>query len=133
MIRWRPKLLTTDQFHYQTGKFVFNLTKELDREYFDRLPTSNSPSKGITIIAIHAILLSAGFLLFLPFGSLVARYTRSYTVKWFSVHKICNLYVAGPIIVLGWILGPIAVANRESEHFLDKHQVSNSLDRLVLC
>lgn len=34
----------------------------------------------------HGILTTVGFLVFLPFGSLIARYTRSFTAYWFIGH-----------------------------------------------
>ncbi|KAH8833608.1 hypothetical protein DL96DRAFT_1577712 [Flagelloscypha sp. PMI_526] len=114
-------------FHYKTGHVVLDLTKQLDQEQLDNsLPGAESgastDSGSTTLAAIHGILLSLGFLVILPFGSLVGRYARSFTVGWFPIHQLCQMWIAGPVILLGWLLGPFSVFQRNSEHLLDVHQ-----------
>ncbi|KAJ7940845.1 hypothetical protein B0H13DRAFT_2299809 [Mycena leptocephala] len=75
----------------------------------------------------HGILLSAGFLILLPTGSLVARWGRTFTPRWFKVHHIVNFGVALPVILAGWILGPLAVLDRQATHFADAHQICGVL------
>jgi len=71
----------------------------------------------------HGILVSVGFLLLLPTGSLVARWGRTFTPRWFTVHQIVNFGVALPVIAGGWVLGPLAVLDRQATHFADAHQI----------
>jgi len=71
----------------------------------------------------HGILLSAGFLVLLPTGSLVARWGRTFTPRWFKAHRIINFGVALPVIAAGWVLGPLAVLDRQAKHFADAHQI----------
>ncbi|KAF8633744.1 hypothetical protein AX17_004400 [Amanita inopinata Kibby_2008] len=74
------------------------------------------------LIILHGLLVSIGFLLFLPIGCLVARYTRSVTPKWIKFHETCNMYIALPVVTLGWILGPTVVYINRGLHLTDGHQ-----------
>ncbi|KAJ7285641.1 hypothetical protein C8J57DRAFT_643308 [Mycena rebaudengoi] len=71
----------------------------------------------------HGILLTVGFLFLLPTGSLVARWSRTFTPRWFKLHRMINFYIALPVILLGWVLGPLAVIDRGAGHLTDAHQV----------
>ncbi|KAJ7694161.1 hypothetical protein B0H17DRAFT_473065 [Mycena rosella] len=75
----------------------------------------------------HGLLLSIGFLVLLPAGSLVARWARTFTPRWFKAHRVLNFYIALPIIAGGFILGPLAVLDRQAKHFADAHQVCGVL------
>ncbi|KAJ7172681.1 hypothetical protein C8R46DRAFT_160873 [Mycena filopes] len=75
----------------------------------------------------HGLLLSVGFLFLLPTGSLVARFGRTLTPRWFKAHKIINFGIALPVIAAGWILGPLAVLDRQAKHFADAHQICGVL------
>ncbi|KAJ7343679.1 hypothetical protein DFH08DRAFT_234655 [Mycena albidolilacea] len=75
----------------------------------------------------HGILLSVGFLVLLPAGSLVARWGRTFTPRWFKVHRLINFGVALPVIAAGFILGPLAVLDRQAGHFADAHQICGLL------
>ncbi|KAF5357917.1 hypothetical protein D9756_001871 [Leucocoprinus leucothites] len=75
------------------------------------------------LIAAHGILVAFGFLVLLPSGSLVARWTRTFTPKWFKAHSIINMTFALPIIVIGWLFGPLAVASHDAPHFVTAHQI----------
>lgn len=77
------------------------------------------------LIVAHGTMLSFGFLVFLPAGTLVARWTRTFTSRWFRAHSIINMSIALPIISIGWLLGPIAVACHQGEHMASTHQVKS--------
>ncbi|PFH52356.1 hypothetical protein AMATHDRAFT_139927 [Amanita thiersii Skay4041] len=80
-----------------------------------------------TIILAHGFFVSLGFLVILPSGSLIARFCRTMTPKWFKVHQTMNMLVALPVITIGWLLGPVAVFQHQAEHFLDAHQICGVL------
>lgn len=40
------------------------------------------------LIVAHGIICAVGFLFFLPFGSLLARYLRTFTPRWYTGHWI---------------------------------------------
>lgn len=80
-------------------------------------------SHGTTVHA-HAFLLSFGLLFLLPFGVLAGRWGRTISPVWFKVHWILNMAVAAPVIVLGWVLGPVAVWKHGAGHLDDAHKVS---------
>ncbi|KAJ2917608.1 hypothetical protein MD484_g2827, partial [Candolleomyces efflorescens] len=71
----------------------------------------------------HAFLLSLGFLFLLPLGILAGRWGRTISPVWFKVHWIINMALAGPIIALGWVLGPIAVYQAGVPHLNDAHKI----------
>ncbi|KAI0705183.1 hypothetical protein BC835DRAFT_559886 [Cytidiella melzeri] len=60
-------------------------------------------------IIAHAIISMFGFLVFLPIGALVARWARTYTSVWFTLHWIIQFGIAMPLIVTGFALGVTAV------------------------
>ncbi|KAJ8518574.1 hypothetical protein ONZ45_g4386 [Pleurotus djamor] len=53
----------------------------------------------------HALLCSIGYLVLLPLGTLFARYSRTFTNKWFYGHATWQLIFGGPVIFAGWALG----------------------------
>ena len=77
------------------------------------------------LIRLHAFLVSFGFLVLLPLGALVARYSRVLKPKLFPYHWKINFYIAGPIITIGVLLGPIIVYSKETYriHFANGHEV----------
>jgi hypothetical protein len=129
--------------HYIAGSFQLSLNKELPHqdhlELHPSRPTidhtdTTSPSNAVTedpwrknekIIIAHGVIASFGFLVILPAGSLVARWARALTPKWFKAHQMLML-MAMPVITIGWVLGPIAVMARQAPHLFDAHQVSDS-------
>jgi len=141
----RPKSPSPDTHvthHITAGPLTLDLTKTLsDNTPVDSTPApveeSNVPftSRNWLIVA-HATLLSLGFLVFLPLGSLVARWTRSYSPAWFKTHRLFNLYASLPVILGGWLLGPLSVWKAGGVHLSDSHQVRPYLhyfsDRLAL-
>lgn len=76
-----------------------------------------------TTVLLHAFFLSFAFLLLLPTGVITARWARTFTPVWFKVHWIINFPLAMPLILLGWVLGPVAVNQHGSGHFNDRHKV----------
>ncbi|KAJ4488215.1 hypothetical protein J3R30DRAFT_3695951 [Lentinula aciculospora] len=130
---------TTIYGHYAAGMLLLNLEKELPGTPPDDSPsnaTSSPDTQSVTesqdrlpyaahelIIFGHGFLLSIGMLVLLPAGALVARWTRTYTEKWFRLHKLLNFMIALPVILVGWILGPFAVFNAQAIHFKDSHQI----------
>ncbi|KAK0203899.1 hypothetical protein DFS33DRAFT_1260495 [Desarmillaria ectypa] len=70
----------------------------------------------------HAILCTTGFLILLPVGVLVPRYTRIYTNKWFPVHLAIQLCISAPVIFSGWALGHKSAGQLGLPHFTDTHQ-----------
>lgn len=76
------------------------------------------------LIILHGFLVSLGFLVLLPAGSLIGRWGRAFSPKWFRAHWFANMAVAGPVITLGVLLGPAVVYNKESFriHFANAHE-----------
>ncbi|KAF8155491.1 hypothetical protein B0H34DRAFT_849806 [Crassisporium funariophilum] len=70
----------------------------------------------------HAVLSTVGFLILLPIGVLVARYTRTLPYKWFYAHWSIQFIIAGPVILVGWSLGYKTSTMLEQGHFKDPHQ-----------
>ncbi|RXW24173.1 hypothetical protein EST38_g1673 [Candolleomyces aberdarensis] len=71
----------------------------------------------------HAFFVSFGFLFLLPLGVLAGRWGRTISPVWFKVHWIINMALAGPIIALGWVLGPISVYQAGVPHLNDAHKI----------
>jgi hypothetical protein len=84
-------------------------------------------STHTTTVLLHAFFLSFAFLLLLPTGVLTARWARTFTPVWFKVHWTINFPLAMPLILLGWVLGPVAANQHGSGHFNDRHKVRTSL------
>ena len=128
--------------HYRAGRIKVDYRKEVAKlppsgsEKLDTDIIKGDSSTGIfdndhvpwgsheKLIVVHAVFVSVGFLVLLPSGSLVARWTRTITPKWFRAHSMINMTFGLPIILIGWIFGPIAVANHDDPHFVTAHQVS---------
>ncbi|TBU25164.1 CBD9-like protein [Dichomitus squalens] len=74
------------------------------------------------MIVAHALLCTIGFLILLPAGALLARYTRTFHNAWFRGHWVFQFAVAGPVITAGIILGIDAVATQPSAQLADTHK-----------
>lgn len=85
------------------------------------LPPVSASTRGLIIA--HGVLLSLGFLVALPLAVLIARYTRLLTSRWLNLHRFIAFVAGAPLIVLGWIIGPVAVAQQGGKHFNDAHKV----------
>jgi len=70
----------------------------------------------------HAILCTVGFLILLPVGVLVARYTRTLPYRWFWAHWIIQLVISGPVILYGWSLGRRTTISYGLGQFKDPHE-----------
>ncbi|KAF5371443.1 hypothetical protein D9757_009989 [Collybiopsis confluens] len=70
----------------------------------------------------HAILVTIGFLILLPIGALIPRYTRTFTPAWFPAHFAIQLFLSGPIIFAGWYYGYQTSDILQLGHFYDPHQ-----------
>ncbi|KAI0067008.1 hypothetical protein BV25DRAFT_1795970 [Artomyces pyxidatus] len=75
-----------------------------------------------TKIRTHALLVSIGFLIFLPLGTLTARYLRTYTNRWWFGHSTINFVISAPLIFAGWALGHQATTESLIGHFNDRHK-----------
>ncbi|KAF5310938.1 hypothetical protein D9619_008254 [Psilocybe cf. subviscida] len=73
-------------------------------------------------VRTHAICCTVGFLILLPIGVLVARYTRTLPYKWFWAHWIIQLVISFPVIVYGWVQGHKATTFYQTGHFTDPHE-----------
>jgi hypothetical protein len=123
--------------HSLTGVMMLNFSKEFVTSSTPKEPLLlpvETKAKGYSrvenLIRLHAFLVSFGFLVLLPLGALVARYSRVFKVKWFPYHWKINFYIAGPVITVGVLLGPIIVFSKERYriHFANGHEV-----RILLC
>nr|GAT52702.1 predicted protein [Mycena chlorophos] len=70
----------------------------------------------------HAILCTTGFLILLPIGVLVARYTRTWNRFWFWNHATIQLIISGPVIFAGWSQGYQVARELELQSLFDPHQ-----------
>ena len=108
-----------------------DLTKEFEAPHVS--PHAPPPSSMVGVesqkterlILLHAFFVSFGFLVLLPAGSLFARYARAFTTGWFKYHWKMNFVVAGPVITIGVLLGPLIVFSKTSYriHFANAHEV----------
>jgi len=86
-------------------------------------PKGSGPSTHAKTVLAHGVLLTLGFIVVLPVSVLTSRWARTFTPVWFKVHWILNWPVALPMILLGWLLGPIAVNQHDGAHFSDPHKM----------
>lgn len=75
------------------------------------------------LIIAHAVMATVGFLILLPLGGIIARWGRTFTEKWFYYHWKIQVIFSIPIVVIGWALGPLAVAEEGVKHANDAHKV----------
>ncbi|KAI0713226.1 hypothetical protein C8Q76DRAFT_620351 [Earliella scabrosa] len=80
-------------------------------------------SRTDTLQVAHAVLSAAGFLIVLPLGTLVARWSRVFTPKWSTAHWFIDVVLGIPLVCVGWALGPLAVAQQGREHIVTAHQI----------
>jgi hypothetical protein len=126
--------------HRHIGHFTFDLTKEFVQASAISIPTKSKAGKidqGThanykrieKLIILHGFLVSLGFLVLLPAGSLIARWGRVFTPEWFKAHWMSNMAVAFPVITFGVLLGPAIVYSKDSFriHFANDHEVSMAL------
>ncbi|KAF9533399.1 hypothetical protein CPB83DRAFT_845199 [Crepidotus variabilis] len=123
--------------HQQTGYMSFNFAKDFVAPKASSGSHSTGQGHASThenyglkysrmekLIILHALLVSFGFLVLLPAGSLIGRYGRVYTPRWFKLHWTTNFGIAGPVITLGALLGPAVVWSKQSfrTHLANGHE-----------
>lgn len=136
--------------HQQSGIFTLNLSNQLDA---DDLPSASQANFGSPeppsqstpsptgsssdpqvigsppfktfekLIVAHAVIVTMGFLVILPTGAMVARWGRMVSDKWFYYHWFIQVVISIPVVVIGWTLGPLAVAEQGAKHADDSHKV----------
>ncbi|KAI0338198.1 CBD9-like protein [Trametopsis cervina] len=72
-------------------------------------------------IVAHALISMLGFLVFLPLGAIVARWARTFSGVWFTLHWIIQFCFALPLIVTGFALGVTAVKMNGVPQLGDTH------------
>ncbi|KAF8507478.1 hypothetical protein BU17DRAFT_100499 [Hysterangium stoloniferum] len=127
---------STIQQHLESGTFTLDLTKTLTSNSTSRVGSSAGSvpllSYQKTIIA-HAVVVTFGFLFLLPAGVLLARYTRTYYPRWFTAHWVIQAGIAGPFIVVGCVLGYVAVNQQGSDVSSPHKRIGTILLALYLC
>ena len=130
-----PGSSLTRHSRLDTGYLKFDLTKEFVQAQRPTKPKPK-PEAGThnykrveKLILVHGFLVSLGFLVVLPTGSLIARWGRVFRPEWFKAHWLTNMAVAFPIITFGVLLGPAVVYSKESFriHFANDHEVNTTL------
>jgi len=123
-------------FHQHASYMHLNLTKEFDVSSHVVVPPPSmhdvegqNYSTTERLILLHAFFVSFGFLVLLPAGSLFARYARAFIPDWFKYHWKTNFMIAGPVITMGVLLGPIIVLSKTSFriHFANAHEICGAL------
>ena len=126
--------------HVDSGNFTLNLTNMIDTDDLPASQTSSGNSSGSSVpssgsesdvpfapfekmIIVHGVFTVSGFLVILPFGAIFARWGRSFTDNWFYYHWTTQVILSIPVIVVGWALGPLAVATQDVAHANDAHKV----------
>ncbi|KAG8895682.1 hypothetical protein FRC01_012249, partial [Tulasnella sp. 417] len=130
--------------HTNMGTFTIDLTQPMNAlptgtavigtstQAAGPTPTGTSSNSGSTSsdialsasqrkIRTHGILMSIGFLVLLPLGVFIARYSRTIPFlkdKWFTAHWFVQFVLSGPIIFAGWALGYQFAGD---VHFQDNH------------
>jgi len=137
--------------HEQSGAFMFNLSNHLDADDLPSVTQVNSGASGPPsqstdspspsgsssgaqaissppfktfekLIVAHAVIVAMGFLVILPTGAMVARWGRAVSDKWFYYHWFIQVVISIPVVVIGWTLGPLAVAEQGAKHADDAHK-----------
>ncbi|KAF8803534.1 hypothetical protein BYT27DRAFT_7195372 [Phlegmacium glaucopus] len=116
--------------HNGVGYLTFDLTKEFVPPVYNTPAPQPKPATGkLTsnekVIVLHASLVSLGFLVLLPAGSLIGRWGRAFTPKWFKAHWVSNMAIALPVITVGVLLGPVIVYMKPTFriHLANSHEV----------
>ncbi|TFK74258.1 hypothetical protein BDN72DRAFT_789463 [Pluteus cervinus] len=110
--------------HVDQGTFTLDLSKSLANNGNPAPPTSpgHTPlDSRRQLIIVHATFVFLGFLVTLPAGALLARYTRTFSSSWFQGHWKLQFIVAGFFIVIGVALGITSVAQGSGRHLKTTH------------
>jgi len=132
-IKWRRKLVTGDTIAdldiimgQQMVVYAWNPTLDIVTKHADNTKFSaslNFATGGISILNIIPNQIAHGFLMFfcwavfIPFGSIVARYLKKYS-WWFNVHRLVNSF-AMMLLVIAFILA----VDFQSTHFNTIHPI----------
>jgi hypothetical protein len=120
--------------HIAMGTTTLDLSKPLQSGTDPLDPGSNgsggSAGSGAGIpllpyqkmIVAHGILLTVGFLFFLPLGALVARWLRTFTAQWFRAHALIQAVIAGVLIIPGFVLGVVSVDQSGADSLSTSHK-----------
>ncbi|EEB92509.1 hypothetical protein MPER_08968, partial [Moniliophthora perniciosa FA553] len=112
--------------HYAAGQVTLDFNKELihveETNEFDIPSTSPVIDSANAADAPRLEPYTVHELIVIGHGTLV-----TVGFLWFKIHHISNFYVGLPVILIGWILGPLAVFDAQASHFLDAHQICGLL------
>ncbi|KAF8914525.1 hypothetical protein CPB85DRAFT_1298321 [Mucidula mucida] len=115
--------------HLDAGTLRLNLAGTIDTSSNSSGSNGSSAASGDPplrlyerLIVAHGIVCTVGFLLLLPFGSLLARYLRTFSATWYTGHWISQFGLGGPIIIAGVVLGIVSVAKAGAIHLDDDHK-----------
>ncbi|KAJ6595145.1 hypothetical protein DFH09DRAFT_1305825 [Mycena vulgaris] len=61
-----------------------------------------------SLVIGHALLCVLGFAVLLPAGAILARYMRTFRPWWYTAHWVAQVGIAGPVVVIGVVLGYVA-------------------------
>ncbi|KAI0254618.1 hypothetical protein BJV78DRAFT_1185679 [Lactifluus subvellereus] len=75
-----------------------------------------SDQQYVTTVREHAWLGSITFLVVLPLGSLIPRYFRTFTTKWWFAHWILNFLISGPLVIASWVKAVQATGGGGMDH-----------------
>ncbi|KAI9511396.1 hypothetical protein F5148DRAFT_344255 [Russula earlei] len=70
----------------------------------------------------HGLLASITFLVILPLGVLLPRYVRTFTNRWWWLHVLINMFIAGPLVFASWARA-ISASNMSAPEPLDHHGI----------
>ncbi|KAE9385519.1 hypothetical protein BT96DRAFT_868385 [Gymnopus androsaceus JB14] len=112
----------TLQMHLESIAANFDLSKDFNGTTGSTVAASSTALLPFQRLVIaHGILLTIGFLVFLPSGVLLARYLRTFSAKWFTGHWIVQVMISGPVIIIGFALGIRAVVETGAPPLSDNH------------
>ncbi|OJT06970.1 hypothetical protein TRAPUB_2171 [Trametes pubescens] len=113
--------------HLESGPISIDMSQvvaETDLAHLANPATDPNSSSGTVdtpllpfqkLIIAHGLLCTIGFLIMLPAGALLARYSRTFTNAWFLGHWVFQFAFAGPVIISGLVCGIEAVKKQGGE------------------
>jgi len=109
--------------HQEKGTLRLDLSKPLVSGDNSTATSGAIPLTGTQkLFVAHAVFCGLGFLFFLPLGVLIARFLRTFTPTWFKGHWIMQFAFSGPIILTGFVLAIVGVAQQGTPHIQPGHQ-----------
>ncbi|KDQ58563.1 hypothetical protein JAAARDRAFT_34380 [Jaapia argillacea MUCL 33604] len=117
-----PDIAAEIEAHQAFGTFTLNLNKADANMTLLYNPALGASRSDPPLVVAHATLCTIGFLLLLPAGALLARYVRTFSAVWYKGHWIFQFALAGPITIVGIVLGAMSVGTANLSHFYDVHQ-----------